>query len=222
MRMPFFSMFVTTPFDALQEHAEKVKECSWAFQQAVECYVSSRCETFDAHRQEVHRFEHEADDIKRRIRAHLPKNVMLPFEKFQLFRYLREQDGVLDAVHHATTWLSFRPENGIPAYIEKDFFLLVDAVIEPIEEMTIMVAEARIYFRKFSEKQRRKVKEIIRNLRQMEHDADNYEYALVQRLFKNEKDPITLFHLVKLSELIGSIADHAENAADMMRAMIAR
>jgi uncharacterized protein len=129
---------------------------------------------------------------------------------------------VLDSVHHATTWLSFRPEIGIPSYIEKDFFLLVDSVIEPIEELTVMVAEVRIYFRNFSEKQRRKVKQIIGNLRQMEHDADTCEYAFVQRLFKNEKDPITLFHLVRLSELIGDIADHAENAADMMRAMIAR
>jgi uncharacterized protein len=222
MRVPFFSMFIKSPLDALQEHAEKVKECSWAFQQAAECYVSNRCEIFETHRQEVHRFEHEADEIKRQIRAGLPKNVMLPMEKFQLFRYLREQDGVLDSVHHATTWLSFRPEIGIPSYIEKDFFLLVDSVIEPIEELTVMVAEVRIYFRNFSEKQRRKVKQIIGNLRQMEHDADTCEYAFVQRLFKNEKDPITLFHLVRLSELIGDIADHAENAADMMRAMIAR
>jgi uncharacterized protein len=28
--------------------------------------------------------------------------------------------------------------------------------------------------------------------------------------------------MVKLAEIIGSVADHAENAGDMMRAMIAR
>jgi hypothetical protein len=33
---------------------------------------------------------------------------------------------------------------------------------------------------------------------------------------------VGIFHLVRLSEIIGSIADHAENAGDMMRAMIAR
>ena len=27
MRIPFLSMFVTSPFEGLQEHAEKVKEC---------------------------------------------------------------------------------------------------------------------------------------------------------------------------------------------------
>ena len=92
MRLPFFSMFVTSPFDALQEHAEKVKECSWAFQQAMECYASARCDTFEDLRQEVSRFENEAASIKQRIRSQLPKGVMMPVEKFQLFQYLREQD----------------------------------------------------------------------------------------------------------------------------------
>ncbi|MCD6586400.1 MAG: TIGR00153 family protein [Desulfobacteraceae bacterium] len=222
MRIPFSSMFITSPFDALQEHAEKVKECSWAFQQAMECYASSRCDTFEEHRQEVARFENEADAIKRRIRGHLPKGVMMPVEKFQLFRYLREQDNVLDSVKKAINWLSFRPEVGIPKYAEKDFFMLVDSVIEPIEELTIMVSEARIYFKTFSEKQRQKIKKIISNLRQMAHEADKREYSLVKKIFKNEQDPITLQHLVKLAEIIGNIADHAENAADMMRAMLSK
>jgi hypothetical protein len=222
MRIPFFSIFISSPFDSLQEHAEKVKECSWAFQQAMECYASAKCETFEDHRREVIRFEHEADEIKRRIRGHLPKGAMLPIEKFQLFRYLREQDGVLDAVQESLKWLSFRADAGIPASLEKDLFLLVDAVIEPIEELANMVGEARKYFRNFSEKQRRKVKDIIRNLRQMEHDADQREHALIQKIFADETDPVAVFHLVRLAETIGSIADHAENTADMMRAMLAK
>jgi predicted phosphate transport protein (TIGR00153 family) len=222
MRIPFFSMFITSPFDALQEHAEKVKECSWAFQQAVECHASARCDTFEELRQEVSRFENEADAIKRRIRGHLPKGVMMSVEKFQLFRYLREQDCVLDSEKEATNWLSYRPDAGIPEYVEKDFFLLIDAVIEPIEELTVMITEARIYFKNFSEKQRRKVKEIITNLRQMEHEADKREYVLNKKIFKYEKDPITAIHLLKLSEIVGNIADHAENTADMMRAMLSK
>jgi len=84
------------------------------------------------------------------------------------------------------------------------------------------VAEARIYFKNFSEKQRQKVKEIISTIRQMGHEADKWEYALIKKIFKNEKDPVALLHLVKLSQTIGNIADHAENTADIMRAMLAK
>ncbi|MGM0451818.1 MAG: TIGR00153 family protein [Thermodesulfobacteriota bacterium] len=222
MRIPFFTMFITSPFDGLQEHAQKVKECAWGFQQAMECYGSSRCEIFEEHRLEVVKLEHEADAIKRRIRGHLPKGVMLPVEKFQLFRYLREQDQVLDSVQEAVNWLSHRAELGLPEAVERDFFLLVDAAVEPTEELSRMVSEARIYFKNFSEKQRKKVKGIITNIRQMEHDADQREYALIHKVFQNETDPIAVYHLVRLAEIIGSIADHAENTGDMMRAMLAK
>lgn len=222
MRIPFSSIFITSPFKGLQEHSEKVKECAWAFQQAMECFASSKCEIFEEHRQQVIRLEHEADAIKRRIRGHLPKGVMMPVEKFELFRYLREQDKVLDSVQRALNWLSHRGHAGIPEAIEKDLFLLVDAAIEPTEELSKMVTEARLYFKTFSDKQRNKVKEIILKIRQMEHEADQREYRLIKKIFENQTDPISIFHMVRLAEIIGNIADHAENAGDMMRAMIAR
>ena len=195
MRIPFLSMFMTSPFDGLQEHAEKVKECAWAFQQAVECYVSKQCQTFEELRQEVILLEDQADSIKRRIRGHLPIGTLMPVSKFQLFRYLREQDGVLDAVEDTLDWLSYRPEPGIPPELEKDFLLLVDAVVEPIEELTKMVSEARQYFQSYSEDQRIKVKDIIRLLRKQEHEADKIEHAVKGRLFNMAIDPVSIFHL---------------------------
>ena len=222
MRLPFLSMFMTSPFEGLQEHAEKVKECAWAFQQAIECHVSKQCNTFEELRQEVAHLERQADSIKRRIRGHLPIGTLMPVSKFQLFRYLREQDGVLDAVEDTLDWLSYRPEPGIPQAVEKDFFLLVDAVIEPIEALTKMVIEARKYFQSYSEAQRIIVKDIIRLLRHQEHEADKVEHGLKGRLFNMDIEPVTIFHLIRLAEIIGSIADHAENAGDMMRAMLAK
>lgn len=222
MRVPFLSMFMTSPFEGLQQHAEKVNECAWAFQQAIECYVSKQCQTFEELRQEVILLEDQADSIKRRIRGHLPIGTLMPVSKFQLFRYLREQDGVLDAVEDTLDWLSYRPEPGIPPSLEKDFLLLVDAVMDPIEELTKMVREARIYFQSYSASQRVIVKDIIRLLRQQEHEADKIEHVLKGRLFNMTIDPVSIFHLIRLAEIIGSIADHAENAGDMMRAMLAK
>ncbi|MDA3821605.1 MAG: TIGR00153 family protein [Bacteroidales bacterium] len=222
MRIPFLSLFITSPFDDLLEHVEKVKECAWAFQQAIECHLSKKCVTFEEFREEVIILEREADEIKRRIRGHLPKGTMMPVDKFQLFRYLKEQDGVLDTLEDALDWISYKPEPGIPKEIVKDFLLLVDSNIDPIEEMGRMVLEARNYFKTFNETQRNLVKEIIRNLRHKEHEADKVEHRLKRRIFEINVDPISTFHLIRLVEITGSIADHVENSGDMMRAMIAR
>jgi len=222
MRVPFFKMFMTSPFEGLQEHAEKVMECAWAFQQAMECYFSDKCKTFEEFRQEVTQIESQADVIKRRIRGHIPKETMMPISNFLVFRYLREQDGVLDAVEDTLDWISYRSETKIPEELKKDFAQLVDAVIAPIEELSTMVAEARKYFKTYSEDQRVIVKDIIRKLRRQEHDADNFEDIIKKKVFNMGADAVTIFHLVRLAEIIGSIADHAQNAGDMMRAMLSR
>ena len=153
MRLPFFNLFITSPFDELQEHAEKAKECVWAFQQAIECFAAERCKAFEEYLTEVVRLESQADSIKRRIRGHLPVNSRLPVSKFQLFLYLKEQDKVLDSVEDTLDWISYRIMPGIPKELQKDFFLLVDSVIEPIEDLSRMVAEAKKYFETYSDRQ---------------------------------------------------------------------
>ena len=223
MSIPFLSAFITSPFDGLLEHAEKVKECGWAFQQAIECHAADRCQRFEEYRQEVIKLENEADAIKRRIRGHLPRGIRMPVDRFQLFMYLKEQDAVLDSVEEALDWISYRPHWGFAKEeIKEALFLLVDAVVEPTEDLSRMVAEAKTYFETYSEKQRKLVKEIVNNLRKKEHGADILEDELKYKVFNIETDPVTIFHMVKLAEIIGSVADHAENAGDMMRAMMAR
>jgi predicted phosphate transport protein (TIGR00153 family) len=214
---------MTSPFDALQEHAEKVKECGWAFQQSIECHAAEKCKAFEEYRQEVIKLENEADAIKRSIRGHLPAETRMPVTHFQLFMYLKEQDGVLDSVEEALDWISYRTIPGIKKKeIKEALFLLVDGVIEPMEDLSRMVAEAKEYFDTYSEKQRTIVKEIIRGLRKREHDADRLEDDLKYKVFSMETDPVAIYHTVKLAEIIGSVADHAENAGDVMRIMVAQ
>ena len=194
MRIPFMSMFIKSPFDGLQEHAEKVKECAWVFQRAIECIIEDRCEDFEQFRKDIDKLESEADAIKRRIRGHLPKGTMLVVDKFEVFRYLSEQDKVLDVVEEGLDWLSFRAAAGIPEVLEKDFMILVEAVIDPIEQLSKMVAEARKYFSSFSEKQRVVVKDMIRTLRQYEHEADKIEDATKEKIFNSIDDAVAVFH----------------------------
>ena len=223
MRNPFSSLFSkASPFEGLQEHAEKVKECGWAFQQAIECHGTETCKRFEEYHQEVSRLENEADAIKRRIRGHLPRGSKLPVSRYHLFMYLREQDKVLDSVQEALDWISYRPRYAVTENLKQPLFQLADSVIGPIEDLSRMVTEAKKYFETYSDRQRTLVKDVVHNLRKKEHEADQIEDRLKHEIFTTEKDPVGVFHLVKLAESIGSVADHAENAGGIMRAMLAR
>jgi hypothetical protein len=222
MRMPFFKLFRASPLEGLGEHMEKVKECTLAFQEAIECHLSNECHRFLELKQRVDDLEHEADAIKRRIRGHLPKGTLMPVDKFELFRFLGEQDSVLDAVQDTLDWLSFRMQPGIPEELHQLILLLVEAALAAVDELAVMEIEARKYFRTYSEEQRVRVKDLIRSVRRKEHDCDAVEDQLKEKAFGMGLDGVAVFHLVRLAEYIGSIADHAENAGDMMRAMVAR
>ncbi len=221
MRLSLSSLFIKSPFEGLQEHADKVKECAQLFKEAAACHIGEDCKMFDLLTEQVARMESEADDIKRRIRNHLPRGILMPVDKFQFFSYLREQDKVIDEVEDAMFWLSFRPR-GVPHEIATDLIHLVDSVIPPIDKLPELVAMATEYFKSNSEAQRNKMKSLIRDIRQDEREADLLERELKFKIFSSIKDPLVVFHMIRLVELVGDIADHAQNASDRMRVMIAK
>ncbi|MGD8389379.1 MAG: TIGR00153 family protein [Desulfobacteraceae bacterium] len=220
MRTTFMSLFYKSPFGNLKRHADKVSECARVFSKAIRCHLDKQCAMFDDLTDQVAMLESEADAIKRNIRGHLPKGILMPVDKFQFFMYLREQDKVVDAVEEALYWLSYRPE-GLDEDIGDDLMFLVDKVLPPIEALSPLVEKASEFFKSPSENLRQEIKSIIRDIRQAEHEADHLERELIQKVFTKVKDPLTVFHLIRLLETIGSIADHAQNASDMMRAMVA-
>ncbi|MBW1676880.1 MAG: TIGR00153 family protein [Deltaproteobacteria bacterium] len=221
MRLLLSSLFYRSPFKDLQKHANKARECARLFKEAAVCHIGEECKEFDLLTEQVARIESEADDIKRNIRSHLPRGILMPVDKFQFFDYLKEQDKVLDEVEDAMFWLSFRPR-GIPDEVAADILHLVQAVIPPIERLPDLVTLATEYFRSKSEAQRTKMKSLIRDIRQYEREADLLERELKFKIFSTIKDPLVVFHMIRLVEIIADIADHAQNASDRMRAMIAR
>jgi predicted phosphate transport protein (TIGR00153 family) len=220
MRWLLSSLFFKSPFENLQKHADKVKECAVLFKRAAELHMQENYKEFEAITDEVAKLESEADAIKRNIRNHLPRGILMPVDKFQFFDYLREQDKVLDEVEEGLFWLSFRPE-GIPAELAADIHDLVESVIPPIEKLSELVTLATEYFKSRSEKQRTRMKSLIHDIRQYEHEADLLERELKLKIFATIKEALVVFHMIRLVEIVGDIADHAENAADRMRAMIA-
>jgi predicted phosphate transport protein (TIGR00153 family) len=222
MRFSFFSLFFDSPLVKLKKHADKVKECAWMFKRAVNCYVEQDCEEFDELTEEVAKLESQADELKRNLRNHLPRGIFMPMDKFVLLDCLREQDHVLDDVEEALYWLSFKPMGGIPEELVGDFLDLIDAVIPAIEKIPDMSEQAIVYFRSSTEEQRNKLKSIVREIYQAEKESDHLEHELKKKAFALLKDPVEIYHIVRLVEIVGDICDHAQNASDRMRTMIAR
>jgi predicted phosphate transport protein (TIGR00153 family) len=222
MRIPLLNMFKRSPLEHAFRHAIKVAQCGPIFVRAVDSYFKGDRTTFEFLKEEIRDIEAEADRIKRNIRAHLPSGILMPFDKPVFFSFLREADKVVDCAKNALYWMSYS-EIALPEDIKRDYLTLVKEVGDYVGFLPEMVLRAHTYFGSRMEKDRDAVKDVIREIRFREKESDDLEKIMFVRLCADEAmPPKTYFIMIRLVETTGDIADHLENSADMMRAMIAR
>lgn len=221
MRTALLNLFRKSPFEGLLKHADYIRQSGPIFRLALIAYLDENPEEFEKHHNQVTILEHQGDLVKRNIRGHLPRGILMPMDKFQLLWYLREQDKILDSVQDALHWLSYR-RTEIPDEMVDDLLFMVEKVNEVLKAVHPLVSSAEGYFSNFSEQQRELVKKEVQLLREYEFQSDQVERELLSKILAYPfENPTSAFHLARLVEYMGNVANHAENAGDMMRAMIA-
>ncbi|WP_028323572.1 DUF47 domain-containing protein [Desulfatirhabdium butyrativorans] len=220
MRMPIMNSLSAMAFDKLFDHAEKIKEGIWIFQQAMECYIGSACPSFAELQDSVAGLEREADGIKHQVLELMPISVLFPVDKHQFCGWLNKQDQLLNLCVGTLGWIRHRSFSTISDELKSRFILLLDAIIDPVEELEKLAHETRKYLRSFSDKHRKTVLDVIQIIRQQQREAARIGNAIEEIVFSSEIDPLGAYYLIRLSEKIGSIADQVEGISDIARAMV--
>lgn len=213
---------IREPLECLERHAVQVHECLNKAIVGLKAYMAMDEAGFKQCFDDVSELEHGADLIKRNVRAHLPKGIIMPIDKFELFLYVNEQDGIADVCEDVMEWLRYRRIQ-LPSSIAEDTISLFEQCGAVVSGLSQIIQDAREYFKTGNDMVRTRVKEAILTLRSREHQADVMENSLKQQIFDTYPDDMfPIYFLVRLVELIGRTADQAESAADIMRSMIAK
>ncbi len=221
-RIPISRILRKSPFDGLLKHANKVTECMGHLQKGIIAYLDGDFEKALEAQKQVSETEHEADLIKGNIRAHLPKNILMPVDIRVFLLLLKEQDALLDYAEDSIEWLTLR-EKPVPEEIKEPMKEHLAKVIEAVEGLENVVSHTHeLVTASLPGNLRERTKEAIKKVHRLEWEADKIERELCRKLFKLEIDAKTLFHLLKVIHLVDQIANHAENAGDRIRAMIAK
>ena len=213
-----------SPFTGLLEHMNKVKECISLLQEGVLKYIDGDYEYFHELAEKVEKLEHEADLIKGNIRAHLPSSVLMSVDKRYFLWVLREEDAILDNAENLARMLDMR-QTKIPIRLKEDFKAHMILVAETVKEMEKAVQNIKDLIETvFSGKEREETKTYIKNIHKKEWEADQKRYEITEKIYKmeNSLSPMDEYHLLKMVDWIDDIADHAENVADWLRAIIAK
>ncbi|WP_456370121.1 phosphate signaling complex protein PhoU [Thermodesulfatator atlanticus] len=208
-------------FDYLEEHARLVIKCASMIPKALESFFAKDFDSCHKIYADLVQVEREADTVKKNIRGHLPHGIILPVDKFELFLYLKEQDAVADAAEDILKWLTFR-EATVPEDLSFQIMLLTKHNLETAELLIPLLEFSKAYLSSADNIAREKAKDVIRKIRAREHESDEIATTLKREIFNMEADALSVFHLLRITEFICQISGHAENAGDLMRAMLAK
>ncbi|MDH4072893.1 MAG: TIGR00153 family protein, partial [Gammaproteobacteria bacterium] len=163
-------------------------------------------------RERIIALEHEADDLKKEIRKHLPKSLFMPVPREDLLELLLVQDKIANRAKDVSGFIIGR-RLSIPVEIAAEFVQYVDRNIDAAKQARKSVRELdELYTSGFRGAEASLVESMVEELDRIETDTDDRQVALRASLFAVEKsmNPIDAIFLYQVIEMIGDIADMAE------------
>lgn len=222
MFIPGLSRILGTPFKSIAEYNEKLKELAWAFQQAFECYVGRNCATYRELSGEVDGLKTEVLEMNRSLKLQLTRKGLMPVKKALLLGYMTTQHHILSAMDQALRWMICRPGACLPEELVKQLFLLVDAIIDPIEELIRLTAAVQKYFKSFAAKHRQQLMEVLQVIEQQHEDACRIESHLQRSAFSLLESAADLLYVINLSQKVRAISQQTLRAGDAVQVMLLR
>ncbi len=225
IRVPIVDTLYRSPFEGMQKHSEKIEECVKNLRSCLDSYLKCDFEKADAYAKRVSEVEHEADLIKSNTRAHLPKFLFMSVSRADFHALLHHSDAILDDAEDVAVLLTMK-RTCVPDDVNVGLRELMDKVLECVGAyQDVMSRMGTLIQVSFGGKERDRVKELIKDIHQLEHEADVIEYRVSKLLFNIDlevMDPLEVIHMLKVLKQMGDMADKAENAGEKIRELLAR
>ncbi len=163
-------------------------------------------------RRKIVTLEQEADEIKKQIRAQLPKSLFMPVPREDLLNLLWAQDQIANKARDVSG-LVYGRRMEIPESIRKDFVAYVSRNVDAAKKARKSIRELdELYETGFRGAEADFVAALVEELDQIENDTDAMQAQIRARLFTIEKDlpPVDVVFLYRVIELTGEVGDMAE------------
>lgn len=217
-------LFGRSPFGPLVRHTHKVHETVAQVRPIIEAFLRQDYEAVSGIYERISDLEHEADEIKREIRNHLPKSLLLPVDRGDMLKYLKEQDAIADTAEDIAVLLTIR-ETKVPEALHGEVLDFTDQVISVSEKLVEAAQEMEnLYEASFGGREADRVVELVEEVNHGEYVADKIQTKVSRQVYEleSEIDPVSVYFIMKLFRLLGAIANHAENTGDSLRMMLTR
>ncbi|MCO4810921.1 MAG: TIGR00153 family protein [Gammaproteobacteria bacterium] len=216
------NIFGSSPVRPLEKHIDLAFRCAKKLRPFVAAVIDKDHERMAEVRGQIETLEHEADNMKKEIRLHMPKSLFMPVPREDLLELLLVQDKIANRTKDVSGVIMGR-KMSIPEPIADKFLEFVDSNIDAAKQARKSVRELdELFTAGFRGAEVDLVTDLIEELDQIETKTDEQQTKLRSALFDIEKtlDPIDAIFLYEVIALTGEIADMAERVGRRLELLL--
>jgi len=215
-------IFGASPVGPMQEHMQVVYECAKQLIRFFEHVLAEDWPNAEKTRESIVDFEHQADDLKKQIRAQLPKSLFMPVPREDLLELLLVQDKIANKVRDVSGLVLGRKMQ-IPVEIQETFLPFVRRNVDAAKKARKSIRELdELYETGFRGAEAELVESLVHELDEIENDTDQMQARLRAQLFaiENSLPPIHVMFLYRVIELTGEIGDTAQRVGRRLELLL--
>lgn len=216
------NIFGSSPVVPLEKHIDIAYRCAKELSGFFAAVVKGDWDKAADGRANIEKYEHEADDLKKEIRLHLPKSLFMPVPRQDLLELLLVQDMIANRTKDVSG-IVFGRKMQIPPEIAGQFLEFVDRNVDAAKQARKSVRELdELFTTGFRGAEATLMEGMIEKLDRIETETDDMQAALRSALFEIEStlDPINAVFMYQVIELTGEIADMAERVGRRLELLL--
>lgn len=219
-----WGLIADSPFSAFAEMAVKVDACTALVPDLFDAYFEGDHVAVRALAEQISHLEHEADVTKTEVRDAMPYSLFLPVDRRDALDVLASLDAVADCAEDVAILFTLRrmePHDTLMAPLR---VLLERVMLTVTKSLTIVKELEGVSRSSFVGREAQRIRGMIDELGELEHEADKAQDVLAKALFSLEDEikPASLLMWGKIFNKVGDMANHAERAGNRLRLFFAQ
>ena len=217
-------LFGRSPIKPLQEHMYRVYMGIKNLTPLVEAMIAEDHKAVLAAQVEIINGEHDADEMKRELRTHLPKGLFMPVDRRDILDVLLRQDMIANQAKDVAGLIVGRKMT-LPVEMNDPFLAFTNRCVDTVKQALQTINELdELVETGFRGLEVDRVDSMIEKIGAIESETDTMQDELRKTLFKLEDDlsPVDVIFTYRLIEWVGNIADNAERVGSRLSLMLAR
>jgi len=214
----FSRIFGNSPVTPLQKHIASVIACVEQLIPYFEAVFKNDWSSAAKIQGKLASLEGEADDIKNKLRMHLPTSLFMPLQVLDL------QDLIANRANDIAG-LTLGRKMSIPDALAEDFMAFLQRCIDATKMAQIAINELdELVVTGFRGDEVKRVTQMIAELHVIENETDEIQVKLRASLFalESELSPVDVVFIYKIIEWIGDLADASQSTGNRLQLMLAK